>query len=104
MRRRIVWSETARSEYLAALRYIAERNPDAAARVARQIEETGASLAEFATGRPGRVRGTYERVVTGLPYILAYEIVAGPTGDEAVAILHVIHGARDWPEGQWPRG
>ena len=73
MKRRVVWSEAARAEYLAALRYIAERNPDAAARVAGRIEETGASLAD-------------------------------PTGDEAVAILHVIHGARDWPEGQWPRG
>jgi plasmid stabilization system protein ParE len=87
---------------LAALRYIAEHNPDAAARVARRIEEAGASLADFATGRPGRVKGTYEKVVAGLPYILAYEIIADREGGEVVAILHVIHGARDWPEGQWP--
>jgi plasmid stabilization system protein ParE len=103
MRRRVVWSETARAEYLAIIRFVAERNPDAAARVADRIEEAGVSLGEFATGRPGRVKDTYEKVVTGLPYILAYEIDPLPEGGEMVAILHVIHGARDWSEGQWPK-
>lgn len=37
-----------------------------------------------------------------LPYIVAYEIIAHPEGGETVAILHVIHGARDWPAEQWP--
>jgi toxin ParE1/3/4 len=103
MKRRVVWSETARAEYLAIIRYIAERNPDAAAQVAERIEEAGASLGEFTTGRRGRVKDTYEKIVTGLPYILAYEIVPLPEGGEMVAILHAIHGARDWPEGEWPR-
>ena len=39
----------------------------------------------------------------GLPYILAYEIVPRPGGGEVVAILHVIHGARDWPAEEWPK-
>lgn len=102
MRRRVVWSETARAEYLKIIAYIAERNPDAAERVAGQIESAGASLGEFATGRAGRVKDTYEKVVTDLPYIVAYEIVPLPEGGEMVAILHVIHSARDWPEGGWP--
>lgn len=84
------------------MRYIAERNPDAAARVADRIEAAGAALAEFDTGRAGRVEGTYEKVVPGLPYILAYEIIIATDGDELVAILHVVHMARDWPEGRWP--
>ncbi|HSK41452.1 MAG TPA: type II toxin-antitoxin system RelE/ParE family toxin [Arenibaculum sp.] len=67
MKRRVVWSETARAEYLAAIRCIAERNPDAAERVAERVEEVAASLVDFATGRPGRVHGTYEKVVSGLP-------------------------------------
>ncbi len=102
MSRRVVWAETARDDYLNVVRYIAERDPDAAARVAERIETTATSLAAFTTGRPGRVRGTYEKTVVGLPYILAYEIVVHPEGGESVAILHVVHGARRWPEGAWP--
>ncbi len=58
----------------------------------------------MATGRPGRVFGTYEKVAPGLPYILAYEIAPGADRSEVVAILHVIHGARDWPADAWPAG
>ena len=73
MKRAVVWSHVARAEYLEVIRYIAADDPAAAARVADQIEAAGAQLADFATGRAGRVRGTYEKVVSGLPYILAYE-------------------------------
>lgn len=55
----------------------------------------------MATGRSGRVAGTFEKVTAGLPYILAYEIVPRIEG-EAVIILHVVHGARDWPAEEWP--
>ena len=103
MKRRVVWSNTARDDYLAILRTIAEVNPDAAERVADRIEAAVAGLSDFATGRAGRVTGTYEKVLPGMPYILAYELVSRPEGGEMVAILHVIHGARDWPEGEWPR-
>jgi toxin ParE1/3/4 len=103
MKRRVVWSDEARADYLEALRYISRRNPDAALRVAERIENAGSALADFPTGRAGRVNGTYEKVVTSLPYIITYEIVSMPEGGEMVAILHVIHGARDWPEDQWPK-
>ncbi|MEJ1979265.1 MAG: type II toxin-antitoxin system RelE/ParE family toxin [Acetobacteraceae bacterium] len=104
MKRRVVWADTARADYLGILRYIADQNPNAAERVAVRIETTAVSLGELATGRPGRVTGTYEKMVSGLPYILAYEIVGGPEGGEWVAILHVIHGARNWPVEEWPAG
>ena len=55
----------------------------------------------MATGRPGRVSGTYEKLVSGLPYILAYAI-ASQGGREVIAILCVIHMARDWCEEDWP--
>ena len=102
MKRRVVWSNAARDDYLAILRAIAEENPDAAERVADRIESVAAGLSDFATGRAGRVAGTYEKVLPGLPYILAYELVSRLEGGETVAILHVIHGARDWPVGEWP--
>lgn len=104
MRRRVVWSLAARDDYLDTLRYIARDDPDAAQRVADRIDEAATALGEFATGRPGRVHGTYEKVLPGLPWIIAYEIVDLPAGGEAVAILRVIHGARDWPAGEWPEG
>src|SRR4051794_17268059 len=103
MKRRVVWSEIARTDYLTIIQYIAARNPNAAACVAERIDDAAASLGEFATSRPGRVKGTYEKAVTGLPYIIAYEIIPQPEGGESVAILHVIHGARDWPQGEWPK-
>ena len=53
------------------------------------------------TGRPGRVTGTYEKLVTGLPYILAY-VIAGTGEQEEVAIVRVIHTSRDWPAEGWP--
>jgi plasmid stabilization system protein ParE len=95
--RRVVWSVDAHRDYLDILRYIANDNPDAAERVVDAIEDAGNRLGEFATGRPGRVTGTYEKVVTGLPYIIAYALT-----DEAVVIVRVIHTARDWLEDEWP--
>lgn len=100
--RAVLWADTARADHLSILRYIAAENPDAADRVAQRIEGTAAKLGTLATGRPGRVSGTYEKVLPGLSYILAYEIVRRPEGAEVVAILHVIHGARKWPAEQWP--
>lgn len=46
-----------------------------------------------ALGRPGRVAGTRELVLPKTPYVVAYRIM------EAVEILAVMHGAREWPEG-----
>ena len=80
MKRRVVWAPTARDDYLAAIRHIAKDNPDAALRVADRIEAAGNALAELATGRHGRVPGTFVKVLAGLPYILAYEIVVLPAG------------------------
>ena len=45
------------------------------------------------TGRAGRVAGTHEWVVRGLPYIIVYQI--GAAESDEVLILGVFHGARD---------
>ena len=98
--RQVVWADTARDNYLKILRHIAEDDPDAAERVAVRIEAVGNALAAFATGHPGRVAGTYEKSVARLPYIMVYALAQD---DQRVTILHIIHTARDWPEGAWPR-
>lgn len=74
--------------------YIAQDNPEAATKVAGEIWETTRMLSNHpAMGKPGRVSGTREMVVTGTSYIVPYRVVANE-----VQILRVLHGARKWPE------
>ena len=102
MHRVVVWAGSARADLAGILRHIASDNPDTAKRVSTRLRQAAANLEELATGRAGRVTGTYEKVVPGLPYILAYEIVVLPQGGEIIGILHLIHGARDWQPEQRP--
>lgn len=103
MSRDVVWSGAALDELLAIGRHIGADNPNAAAVVSSRLRDAAHRLGEMATGRLGRVTGTYEKIAPGLPYILAYEIIGFAEEREQIAILHVIHGARDWPEGRWPK-
>lgn len=100
--RRVDWSIDALNELIGIVAYIARDNRVAANKVADTIEQTVLGLASRPTGRAGRVGGTYEKVVSGLPYIIAYALGDEPKGHESVTILRVIHGARDWPEEGWP--
>ena len=100
--RRVVWSAHAIDDLDGIVAYLAEQNPGAARRIVDRIERAGTRLGELATGRPGRVGGTYEKVVPGLPYILAYALQSLPDSTELIVILRAIHGARDWREGEWP--
>lgn len=101
MKRPVRWSTDALTDLSEQIAYIAAENPSAATRVANAIDKTATGLGEMPIGRPGRVTGTYEKSVTGLPYILAY-FLANPAGEETVVIVRVIHTARDWSAGQWP--
>ena len=101
--RRVVWSEDALDEFDDLVGYIAADNPPAALAVAGRIEDAIKALAAMPVGRRGRVAGTYEKVVSGLPYIIAYPLGDEPRGHETLTVLRIVHGARDWPEGQWPR-
>lgn len=102
MKRSVLWAESAIEELGKTIAYIATRNPRAARKVYGEIHKTGDDLGVAATGRRGRVTGTYEKVITGRPYIIAYTLLPLPGGGEAIVILHVIHTAHDWPEDQWP--
>ena len=101
MKRPVRWEREALDDFKAQIGYIAADNPHAAQRVAHRIQAAVASLGDIITGRPGGVAGTYEKVVTHLPYIIAFEISSSRQG-EAVTILRVIHTARDWPANEWP--
>ena len=103
MKRDVVWADSALRDLSAVVRYLARENPRAATVVADRIDRAATRLGDMATGRRGRVGGTYEKVVRGMPYIIAYEIERLQDGAERVTILHVIHGARDWTDDTWPK-
>ena len=74
--------------------HIAKDNPEAANKVACKIWETTRIISDHpAMGRPGRVSGTRELVISGTSYIIPYRLKA-----DEVQILRVLHAARKWPE------
>jgi addiction module RelE/StbE family toxin len=42
----------------------------------------------------GRVAGTRELIINGMPYMIAYDI-----GDQILTIIAVLHISRQWPDG-----
>ncbi len=71
--------------------YILDRNPVAATQVIARIRQAAERLAEFPRmGHLGRVPGTHEWVVRGLPYIIVYEADA-----HEVRIIGIFHAAQD---------
>lgn len=101
--RGVFWSQNALDDTDALVAYISSDDPIAALQVLDRIETTAERLGRTPIGRRGRVAGTYEKPVVGLPYIIAYALEPTPTGGERIVILRVIHGARNSPEGEWPR-
>ncbi|WP_414832523.1 type II toxin-antitoxin system RelE/ParE family toxin [Afifella sp. YEN Y35] len=101
MKRPVTWSRTALDDIKEQVRYIARDNPTAATRVAERIEDAGKALGQMATGRPGRVTGTYEKSVPRLPYVIAYELREA-AGLESIVILRIIHTSRNWQVEEWP--
>ena len=73
--------------------WIARDRPRTADSVIGRILESAERLGELPyIGHVGRARGTYEWVVTGLPYVLVYKI---DIDNDEVQIIAVFHGARD---------
>jgi toxin ParE1/3/4 len=88
------WSRRAIRRLTSIHDYIAKDSPDAAARVAAVIVDSALRLQKFPhIGRPGRIEGTRELVIPGLPYIIPYRIA-----DNEIQIATVIHTSRKWPE------
>lgn len=92
---RLVWQPVATAHRAAIFEYIASENLRAACAVDERIDEQTAQIATYpASGRPGRVAGTRELVITGTPYVLVYRLEPG-----VVHILSLLHGAQLWPRG-----
>ena len=90
----IRWQEDAINDLIQVRRFIAMDNPSAAAKVADRIRSAVPKLADQpGLGRPGRVPGTRERVLTNIPYIIALRVE-----ENSLVILRVLHTSRKWPE------
>jgi addiction module RelE/StbE family toxin len=88
------WSVFALADRDAIFDYIEADSPRAAISTDDRIRACVERLLQFPEmGRPGRIEGTRELVISRTPYIAAYRI-AGNT----VRILRLLHGAQQWPD------
>ena len=91
---KLEWSPFAIEDRMAIFAFLETENPRAAVRVDEAIRTQTRRLLQFPeSGRPGRIAGTRELVVSGLPYVMAYL-----TFVDTVRILRVLHGSQQWPE------
>ena len=90
----VAWKPTATAELVEyVVDYANRHDPLTAYRVFDEVRDRAEILDDQpGIGRPGRVRGTREFVVTGTPFILVYRL-----DDTHVEILRVLHGRQQWP-------
>lgn len=90
----IDWLPEANRNRIAQLDYIAAVSPLAAADRDDKIERQVNMLYEHPRmGRPGRVKGTRELVISGTSFILIYRL----RGSLRIEVLRLLHGSQRWP-------
>ena len=89
----IQWLPMAQAMRFEQLEYIALVNPLAAIEQDGEIERQVAMLLDHPKmGRPGRVRGTRELVISHTPFIVVYQ--AKPS---RVEVIRFLHSSQQWP-------
>jgi len=91
----VIWSRRA-IRHLVALREFIEKDSDgnAAAIAARILDAIEVLRTQPQMGRPGRLSGTRELVISGTPYTVPYRVRR-----ERLELLAVFDGRRQWPRG-----
>ena len=90
----IIWLKTALKNLNEIAEYIAQESPQAASQAVEAIETQVNLLAtQPSMGRPGRVLGTRELVISNTHYLVPYRIK-----NNAVEILRVFHTSRRPPQ------
>jgi toxin ParE1/3/4 len=88
------WTSGAAVNFERLVERIRAENPAAAHRIARRIYQAVELLKAFPMrGRPGRVTGTRELIIPGLPYIVVYRIA-----QQWVHVLRIRHAAQDYTD------
>ena len=97
---RLVFAEPAERDLGDIIGFIALDSLAAAERVYRAIVAAAERLTDFPhMGRPGRLPDTRELPVSGLPYLIVYEV-----GADVVTVLAVFHTSRDLARALGERG
>ena len=90
---RLEWSQHAIQDRSDIYEFVEQRSPNAALWIDTRIGQQLVTLLRFPrAGRPGRVPGTRELVITRTPYIAAYRPL--PT---RIRVLAIFHNAQTWP-------
>jgi len=91
---RLRYTQRAKTDLSEIYDFVAQENRHAAARIMTKIRDTLSSLiANPFMGRPGRIDGTRELIVTHFPFIVAYRLQ-----NKDIQVLAIIHTARLWPD------
>ena len=89
---RVRWSPAAVGDLEQIADYLREHNPGFAQPTVQRLYEAAQSLTKFPyRGRVGNEPGLRELVTSPLPYIIVYEV-----SEQAVHVVRILHGARDW--------
>jgi len=89
----VVWSPRSIRHLVAIRKYIEKDSDGNAATIAgRILDAIGILQTQPQMGRPGRLTGTRELVVSGTPYIVPYRVRR-----ERLELLAVFDGRRQWP-------
>lgn len=91
----IVWTGPAVADLDEIFTFIARENVESARHVVEEIyRSVEINLRGHpGLGRAGRVEGTREYILSGLPYLVPYRVKRSE-----IQILRVLHAARDWPK------
>lgn len=91
---KVRWTVQAADDLQSVHEYLNDRNPEAADALVERILSSVEMLDRYPhLGRPGRIDGTRELVVTGTPFIVSYRL-----WKDQAEILGVLHAARKWPK------
>ncbi|RFB82244.1 addiction module toxin RelE [Rhizobium leguminosarum bv. trifolii] len=92
---KLVWRAKAQSDRKEAIQFIADQNVVAAISQLDEIErQTDLLIDQPEIGRPGRINGTRELVISRTSFVVIYRIRQNVS---QVEILRLLHGAQQWP-------
>ena len=95
---KIKWLKTALANLDQEAEYIARENPMAARQIVQRIHEAVMQLADHpSTGRPGRIPGIRELIISDTRFIVPYRV---KPEQQCIEILRVFHSSRKLPK-QW---
>lgn len=90
----IRWTRKALNNLETAVHHIASDSPGNAHKVAQKIWDSIQLLRQQpGMGRPGRVSGTRELIISGMSFVVPYAEHKGE-----IVILRIIHASMKWPE------